>query len=103
VTFSVDDSSVATVGALDGVVTLTANSVFNVFLSIRSSDAASASTSVQFACNLDPIEGDVDVGLIDGTALPSASVGSTISVPIRVNIGSYDLRSIQLHVLYDAS
>lgn len=70
--------------------------------SLTSSAATSVALSVEFACNLEPVIGDVDLGEMAGIALPQPkSPSQTIHVPIRVNIGQQALGAIDAQFLFD--
>ena len=82
---------VVEVDQVTGEVTLLANHHRPVV--VRAGVAGSSnsySEEVSFAANLDPSTGDVDLGATLGFALPSQPVGSTLTVPLRINVGNAD-------------
>jgi len=102
VVFSGSDPAVFTVSSTTGQATIQNNSY--VYETITATATNGVSASASFACNLDPAVGDVDLGNTAGLPLSPASVGSIVSVPVRVNIGSLSsLGSIDLNLYYDAS
>ena len=57
--------------------------------------------SIGFYANLNPLVGDVDLGEVTGPPIAPVLQGDTFTVPIRVNVGSASLRSIQLQIVFD--
>jgi hypothetical protein len=103
VSFGTSDSNVTMANNVTGSVMLLRNSEALNVLTIRSLDSAGVTASVMFAANLAPDVGDVDLGSTSGVPIVSAAVGGQFNVAVRVNLGSYVLRSIQLATTYDPS
>ena len=102
-TFSTNDPFTVSTSATSGQITLLNNGASMDMLTIRAVDSGGVSASATFAANLDPSVGDVDLGSVSGLPIPASSLGSTISVHVRINMGAYSLRAIQLDVSYDSS
>ena len=47
--------------------------------------------------------GHVDLGNVNGIALPPAQIGTEIRVPVWINLGNYTADAVQIRVVYDAS
>lgn len=56
-----------------------------------------------YACNLVPAWGDVDLGVANGLPVPSASTSAPLLVPVSINVGASQLRSLQLVFTYDST
>ena len=75
----------------------------HVLVPLRAAAASDNSifSDYEFYVNLDPDLGDVDIGMRSGSAIPMASTGSQISLPVLVNSGTNNIGSIDFLVLYD--
>ena len=47
--------------------------------------------------------GHADLGNVNGIALPPAQIGTEISVPVWINLGTYTADAVQIRVTYDSS
>ena len=101
VRFAASPSSSLTIDSTSGVATLRGNSLSQASITVI--DVASSNTlaTLQVACNLDPELGDIDLGSLTGLAIPPQSVGSTFTVPVRVNSTTLILDSIDLDITFD--
>jgi len=68
---------------------------------MTASTASGNTTSVSFACNLNPAIGDIDLGAATGIPLPSIRVGDTFSVEVAVNTGSLFIGAFEVSVLFN--
>ena len=102
VTFSASPLSAVTIDSITGIATIRGNSLSMATITV---DAVGTSIdrTISFHTNLDPDTGDVDLGMPTGTPLPSMSIGSQFTVPVRVNAGSFILDSIEVDVTFDPS
>ncbi|EGD82245.1 FAT3 protein [Salpingoeca rosetta] len=103
VTFSLDNTAVASVDSTTGEVTLLANHHETVTVTATAVDAGGVSGSTAFACNLAPAIGDVDLGSKTGVPVAPATGSGTRNVNVYVNTGSLVLGGVDLEVYYDAS
>ena len=103
VSLSSNTPTAATVNSMSGQVTLQGNyhSLVAITASTRSGNLVQ--TQVSFACNLEPVVGDVDLGFPSGVPLPAVQVGETVTVPIRINTGSQSLMVFDLAVAYSTN
>ena len=85
-----------------GKITLLDNHYDLVTISVSAAGSDVTST-VSFACNLEPDVGDVDLGFEEGVPIPSVSSGSEFSVPLRVNVGNSLLSKFEISLLFDSS
>ena len=100
VTFAATPPSAVTVGSTTGVATLQGNSLAPATITVSAIGSGGTQT-LRVNCNLDPEVGDVDLGLSTGIIIPPQAVGSTFTVPVRVNSGASILDSIDLDIMYD--
>ena len=100
VTFAATPPSALTIGSTTGVATLQGNSLSPAIITV-SAIGSDGTQTLQVNCNLDPEFGDVDLGSRTGIAVPSQAVGSTFTVPVRVNSGASILDSIDMDITYD--
>ena len=99
VSFSATPTSAVTIDPNTGVATLRGN--LPSLATIRVTSASSVSATLEFACNLDPDVGDVDLGSQTGIAIPAFSSPTQITVPVIVNSGTNVLDSIELDIEFD--
>ena len=95
-----DNPTIASVSSFTGQVTLLRNHHSLVTITAYASESI-ATEQFEFACNLEPAVGDVDLGENAGVPLPAADVGSVLSVPVYVQAGSFQLSSFELHLVYN--
>ena len=100
VTFAAMPASALTIGSTTGVATLQGNSLTPATITVFAIGSDGTQT-LQVNSNLDPEVGDVDLGSLTGIVVPSRMVGSTFTVPVRVNSGASILDSIDLDITYD--
>ena len=101
VTFSASPTSALTVDSSTGVATLRGNSLLSpASISVAAVDSGVVQNVTVF-CNLDPTFGDVDLGNTTGLPVVTQTVGTSFTLPVRVNSGSAVLDSIELDVTFD--
>ena len=100
VNFTTSVPAAATVVADRGTVTLRNNYNTLVVLTAQAIGTA-VSRTFSFACNLDPVLGDVDLGNATGIPMGPLILGSRITVPVRVNTGSTAFGAFTLDVRYN--
>ncbi len=100
VTFAAMPASALTIGSTTGVAMLQGNSLTPATITVFAVGSDGTQT-LQVNCNLDPEVGDIDLGSRTGVAVPSQAIGSTFTVPVRVNSGVSILDSIDLDIMYD--
>ena len=100
VTFAATPASALTIGSTSGVATLQGNSLTAATITVSAIGSGGTQT-LQVNCNLDPEVGDIDLGSRTGVIIPSQTVGSTFTIPIRVNSSTSILDSIDLDITYD--
>ena len=100
VTLSATPSSSIAIGSASGVAVLRGNSLAPAVVTV-SAVSSLVEESLSVACNLEPDIGDVDLGSLLGVPIPSQSVGSIVTVPVRVNSGTLVLDSIELDITFD--
>eukprot|EP00051_Salpingoeca_urceolata_P025110 m.445779 g.445779 ORF g.445779 m.445779 type:complete len:6907 (-) comp20305_c8_seq21:164-20884(-) len=101
VTFALSSGSAATVDAASGVVTLRGNDK-ELYTLTASAVGVSVSESTDFACNLLPAFADVDLGVQTGVPL-TATFGTPLEVPVRINTGSTVFGPFTFDIVYDAT
>eukprot|EP00049_Salpingoeca_infusionum_P001106 m.45159 g.45159 ORF g.45159 m.45159 type:complete len:2887 (+) comp10869_c2_seq2:165-8825(+) len=93
------DSPHVSVSSQTGVATALSNSA--ELVNIYASSHGAESNMVSVAANLDPLEGDFDLGAESGVAVPAVNVGDEFTVPVRVNVGSNTLGSFDYTITWD--
>lgn len=101
VRFAASPDAALTVDSTTGIATLQGNSLSRATITVIDFASSNTLSSLQVACNLDPEVGDVDLGSLTSLAIPTQSVGSTFTVPVRVNSGTLILDSIDIDITYD--
>ena len=101
ITLTSENSQVFTVDSSTGGITLRKN--YHQTLSLTATAAVSMVTSViSVSCNLQPGDGDVDLGEEIGLALPPRSVGSSFQIKARLNAGGgQGVKKMDLSLSYD--
>ena len=100
VRFEAFPASAVTIGENSGVSTLRGNSPSLATIRVISL-GSTVTAELNFACNLDPGVGDVDLGSQTGIPVPPLTTLSQISVPVSVNSGTAILDSIELDIVFD--
>jgi hypothetical protein len=93
----------AAVDPATGRVTLAANSYRPAMLRVQTVTGQAEPLEATFACNLDPVVGDVDLGATTGVPVPALAHGETFTLPILVNTGAMRAGAIDIAVEYDAT
>ena len=80
--------------------TLKANSLREVRVTVTVVQSPLLTDAITFACNLAPDVGDVDIGDVIGVPLKPAHVGETFVAAVRINTGSMVLGSFDVELVY---
>ena len=97
------DSSVA-VNSGTGELTLLANSLGSVVVTIEVRVGSNVTRDVVFAVNLSPVVGDFDIGSTSGPAGGSVrTAGNTVQLSVRVNTGTAVVAAVDVTLRYNAS
>ena len=87
VQFSISPPEVATIDPATLILTITRNHYNLVNLTATTVPPNVHSASIQFAANLEPALGELDLGRLVGIPQPPVSVNDVFSTDVRVNIG----------------
>lgn len=91
----------AAVNPSTGMVTLATNSYRPATLRVQTVTGNAGPLEATFACNLDPVVGDVDLGAATGIPVPAIAHGQTFTLPILLNTGTMRAGAIDVAVEYD--
>lgn len=102
---TVDGSVPVAVDGTNGRVTLLSNhhQLVSIVASAIPSSSAQAAATLAFACNLDPLVGDIDVGNPTGLPIDPISTTSSTTLPVRVNTGTSNLGPFTVVLDYSSS
>jgi hypothetical protein len=102
--FASSNSISAPVNVFTGLVTLSGNSYMLENITIASITHNPVELGrIGFYCNLLPTVGDVDLGDATDEPIQPVSVGSIFTIPVRVDVGPFTLKLMQLELTFDSS
>ena len=101
VTFSASPTSALTVDSSTGVATLRGNSLLSPANISVTAIGSGVVQNLTVFCNLNPTFGDVDLGSATGLPVMTQTVGTSFTLPVRVNSDSAVLDSIELDITFD--
>lgn len=102
-TFISSDAAVASVSPDSGVVTLLSDSSTPITITARAASNTSITAVVSFYCNLEPREGEVDIGDKEGPAIPSLATNEAWTMSVRMNPGKLGILAVQVEIWFNTS
>ena len=102
-TFTSSDAAVASVNPDSGVVTLLSDSSTPITITARAVSNTSITAVVSFHCNLEPREGEVDIGDKEGPAIPSLATNEAWTMSVRMNPGKLGILAVQVEIWFNIS
>ena len=94
-------AGVASANTSTGITTLYQNYPTLLTLSVTGTVNTSVVVTSQFAANLDPEVGDIDLGNAAGLPLNPMAPTGTVCLAVRVNTGALSVGAVDLSLLYD--
>lgn len=101
VNFTTSNPQVTSVGGVSGVVTLESDYYDFVTVKVTPLQGLAESKLIHFYCNTVPQVGGVDIGQEYGPALPLVKANQRITIPVRVNQGTFRLLAYDIKVSYN--
>lgn len=101
VNFTTSNPQVTSVGSVSGVVTLESDYYDFVTVKVMPLQGLAESKLIHFYCNTVPQVGGVDIGQEYGPALPVIKANQRITIPVRVNQGTFRLLAYDIKVSYN--
>lgn len=98
-----NNPDIFTVDSASGNVVILNNAPTAVSITVTVNDANSLQATAEFYANLQPAVGEVDLGDMTGPPVPPVLPGDTFEVPVRINIGTQSVGSLEVAVEYDDS
>ena len=102
-TFTSSDAAVASVNPDSGVVTLLSDSNTPITITARAVSNTSITAVVSFYCNLEPREGEVDIGDKEGPAIPPLATNEAWTMSVRMNPGKLGILAVQVEIWFNTS
>lgn len=101
--FISNNASYVSINATTGRAVPLDNSFESVSITASAFDAAENPVQVThvFACNLDPADGDMDLGRASGVPLGPLTIGASVGVSLRVNSGTQNIGPFEVRLAYD--
>eukprot|EP00039_Didymoeca_costata_P011556 m.163068 g.163068 ORF g.163068 m.163068 type:complete len:1223 (-) comp15212_c0_seq1:1475-5143(-) len=102
--FSGGSMTTGSVESNTGIVTLRGTSPDSVQFKVETNGPVSVSATTMLPTNVDCItDGDVDLGAIDGVAMPNVQAGDNIALPVRMNTAGKPLGSFDMYIDFVSS
>ena len=102
-TFTSSDAAVASVNPDSGVVTLLSDSSTPITITARAVSNTSITALVSFYCNLEPRQGEVDIGDKEGPAIPPLATNEAWTMSVRMNPGKLGILAVQVEIWFNTS
>lgn len=102
-TFTSSDAAVASVNPDSGVVTLLSDSSTPITITARAVSNTSITAVVSFYCNLEPRQGEVDIGDKEGPAIPPLATNEPWTMSVRMNPGKLGILAVQVEIWFNTS
>ena len=102
-TFTSSDAAIASVNPDSGVVTLLSDSSTPITITARAVSNTSITAVVSFYCNLEPREGEVDIGDKEGPAIPPLATNEAWTMSVRMNPGKLGILAVQVEIWFNTS
>ena len=102
-TFTSSDAAVASVNPDSGVVTLLLDSSTPTTITARAVSNTSITAVVSFYCNLEPRQGEVDIGDKEGPAIPPLATNEPWTMSVRMNPGKLGILAVQVEIWFNTS
>ena len=101
--FTSSDAAVASVNPDSGVVTLLSDSSTPITITARAVSNTSITAVVSFYCNLEPRQGEVDIGDKEGPAIPPLATNEAWTMSVRMNPGKLGILAVQVEIWFNTS
>eukprot|EP00041_Stephanoeca_diplocostata_P039524 m.1633890 g.1633890 ORF g.1633890 m.1633890 type:complete len:3678 (+) comp25412_c0_seq2:994-12027(+) len=103
VRFTSNNASIVRINATTGSSVPLDNSADSVAIIAHTFDAVGnpVQATHTFACNLDPADGDMDLGSLNGVPIGPLAIGASVGVPLRVNSGAQNIGPFEVRLVYD--